>query len=210
MSKIKILESKMEHNEKLLFDVVRNVCLNTEFKTSLIVSLILNNNFDKIDVGDKKDKTYLKLSIINREFNKIQNDLKIQIDYEKASNTSKKVGFNLFEDLIKNKDVDYSKEETIEKFKEYCNNSLMKLYELRKIDVSYLKYDTNGLLLRDENNESFIKNQSFNKDLKIDFGKNNDGRLRDSDRILIHNINSYYEDLLTLHSMSINEFGFRK
>lgn len=199
---IKNIEEKIKYNEKLLFDTIKNILSNQKEDKSLILSSILYNNFEKLNFlkdGDSENqKLYLKLSIINDQFNKIQKKLLNQIDFIKRDNTLKKIGFNLYEDIT-NKDIDYSDLDAINNIKDYCNNSLIELYKSRSIDPKYLKISSNGLLTKSENNELFTEKISVDKHLLYNIDNSSNGLLRRSDMLVIYKIENEFNNVLQLH-----------
>lgn len=201
-STIKNIEEKIKYNEKLLFDTIKNILSNQKEDKSLILSSILYNNFEKLNFlkdGDSENqKLYLKLSIINDQFNKIQKKLLNQIDFIKRDNTLKKIGFNLYEDIT-NKDIDYSDLDAINNIKDYCNNSLIELYKSRSIDPKYLKISSNGLLTKSENNELFTEKISVDKHLLYNIDNSSNGLLRRSDMLVIYKIENEFNNVLQLH-----------
>lgn len=154
------LENKIKFNNKLLLEAISNVCEKIELNKGLIASLIMYNNFDQFKIAIPNE-TFLKLSIINREYNKTQKELQIKIDHIKSSEILKNIGYNIFNDIFKY--INDTNENTIYKIQEYSNNALIKLYTLKNIDIKNLKYDLNGLLTKNENYESFTKDITFNK-----------------------------------------------
>lgn len=201
-STIKNIEEKIKYNEKLLFDTIKNILSNQKEDKSLILYSILYNNFEKLnflkDGNSENQKLYLKLSIINDQFNKIQKKLLNQIDFIKCDNTLKKIGFNLYEDIT-NKDIDYSDLDAINNIKDYCNNALIELYKSRSIDSKYLKISSNGLLTKSENNELFTEKISVDKHLLYNIDNSSNGLLRRSDMLVIYKIENEFNDVLQLH-----------
>lgn len=212
MAKIKELENKMEFNKNLLIETIQNVCKDTEFKATTVFMTIDQRKFDLIKVDDPNDKTYLKLSMINNEYHKIQDNLQVKIHFEKAENTQKKIGYDIFEDITK-KDIDLADENVINQIKDYSNEALFKLYELRKLDKKYLEYDSNGLLTKANNGHSLIEKISFDKNLtykieKIDSGRNTEfDKLTKSDLLVIWKINNEYNTNLEFHFSKTKELN---
>lgn len=202
MSKIKDLENKIKFNNDLLLDTISNICKNTELNKGLIASLIMYNNFDQFKI-EKPDETFLKLSIINQEYNKTQKELQIKIDKLKSLDVLKNIEYNIFQDVFKYINND---ENIIPKIQEYSNNALIKLYNSKNIDIKNLKYDTNGLLTKNENYESFTKDITFDKSMNMNI-KNDYGRLNRSDIIAIYTIENSYNNIVELYFKKTQELN---
>lgn len=197
------LENKIKFNNKLLLETISNVCKNTELNKGLVASLIQYNNFDQFKITNP-DETFLKLSIINQEYNKIQKELQIQIDNFKSLDILKNIGYNIFQDIFKY--INNSDENTIHKIQEYSNNALIKLYNLKNIDIKNLKYDLNGLLTKNENYESFTKDITFVKSMNMNI-QNNFGQLNRSDIIAINTIENSYINIVELYFKQTKELN---
>lgn len=204
------LENKIKFNQDLLLDTISNVCKNTELNKGLIASLIMYNNFDQFKI-EKPDETFLKLSMINQEYNKTQKELQIKIDKLKSLDVLKNIGYNIFQDIFKY--INNSDENIIPKIQEYSNNALIKLYNLKNIDIKNLKYDLNGLLTKNENYESFTKDITFDKSMNMNI-QNNFGQLNRSDIIAINTIENSYINIIELYFKQTKEYdnliGFNK
>ena len=210
---IKSLEAKIKSNEKLLMETITKVCEGKDVNKGVILSSIMYDNFDKYSyVNNSEKELFLKLSVINKEFNKVQKTLNVKLDYEKCENILNKIKYNIFEDITKN-NIDYKDNKTIDKIRDYSNEALKKIYENRHIDIHYIKPDANGLLIRDENNKSFINNVSYDKDLLINIepeaGQN---ALTRGDRLAIFTIAREFDRCLEIHFSEIkhDEFNFKK
>lgn len=197
------LENKIKFNNKLLLETISNVFKNTELNKGLVASLIQYNNFDQFKITNP-DETFLKLSIINQEYNKIQKELQIQIDNFKSLDILKNIGYNIFQDIFKY--INNSDENTIHKIQEYSNNALIKLYNLKNIDIKNLKYDLNGLLTKNENYESFTKDITFVKSMNMNI-QNNFGQLNRADIIAINTIENSYINIVELYFKQTKELN---
>ena len=99
---IKSLEAKIKSNEKLLMDTITKVCEGKDVNKGVILSSIMYGNFDKYSyVNNPEKELFLKLSIIDKEFNKVQKSLNVKLDYEKCENILNKIKYNIFEDIKK-------------------------------------------------------------------------------------------------------------
>ena len=104
---IKSLEAKIKSNEKLLMDTITKVCEGKDVNKGVILSSIMYGNFDKYSyVNNPEKELFLKLSIIDKEFNKVQKSLNVKLDYEKCENILNKIKYNIFEDIKKHEKID--------------------------------------------------------------------------------------------------------
>lgn len=208
MNSVKKLEFKLDYNEKILIETIENICLDKDINPNKLINAIKKNDLKEFEVNDLNDTFYSKIFIINEHYNKIQNQLKNKIDFEKSSNYLNKIGYKELE-LFYNDNIDTSNLSDINKIKDRLNDFLVDLYKIRKIDLRDLKVNQDGLLINDINNNPII-NTIYDKNLNKTFIKLNVeediiNKLERYDLITIDKIQNDFKNCLEIHFKQTQE-----
>ena len=204
MNTIKNLEFKLDYNEKVLIETIENICFGKDISPNKLIEAIKKNDLSEFEVNDLNDTFYSKIFIIKEHYNKIQDQLKNKIDFEKSSNYLNKIGYKAI-DISYNEKNDTSKIEVINNIKDTLNNYLIDLYKLRKIDLKDLKINQNGLLTNCANNNPII-NFVYDKNLnKVFIKEESVKKLNTHDLITIDKIQSDFDFCLEIHFKQTKE-----
>lgn len=204
MNSIKKIEFKLEYNEKILKETIENICFGKDINTNKLIEAIKKNDLSELEVNDLNDTFYSKIFIINEHYNKIQNKLRSEINYEKSNNYLNKIGYANI-DIFNDDKFDISKIEVINNIKDTLNNYLIDLYKLRNIDLKDLKINQNGLLTNYANNNPII-NIVYDKNLnKIFIKEESVKKLNTHDLITIDKIQRDFDFCLEIHFKKTKE-----
>ena len=204
MNSIKKIEFKLEYNEKILKETIENICFGKDINTNKLIEAIKKNDLSELEVNDLNDTFYSKIFIINEHYNKIQNKLRSEINYEKSNNYLNKIGYTNI-DIFNDDKFDISKIEVVNNIKDTLNNYLIDLYKLRNIDLKDLKINQNGLLTNYANNNPII-NIVYDKNLnKIFIKEESIKNLNTHDLITIDKIQRDFDFCLEIHFKQTKE-----